>query len=520
MHDRFRSVAVSIVGAALLGISSAAAAQTSAAACQKLGKASIAGVTVASADVVAAGRFAPPAAAGGAPGAPFADLGPFCRVVSRVKGTGTSVATIEVWLPLSGWNQEFQPAGSSFWGGSIPYARMRDILRSGAATAGSNLGITGATGPSFVVDHPDWMTNLGNAPFHVLVDEGKALVAAFYSRMPTSTMMNECGGGGSRDVLAETQRWPNDLDAAAAIGFTNYGTHHGVAQMWLYWATHKDAASFIPAEKYPLIHRAVLDACDVKDGVKDGIVEDPPHCAFDPVVLTCRAGDAPNCLTPAQVAAVRTVYETPKHARTREPLYGPMVPGSEFSWEPMTLQAHPYPYSEAFYRYVIFRDARWDYKNWTPDFAGDVDRADARENLVINATNPDIGAFVDRGGKLLLMGGWNDDLGPGNNITYYESVRRTLGDAKTRNAVRLFMVPGMNHCLDLAYDSTYTVHFDPLGALRAWKQTGRAPDDIVVTTQQKGQPARSRKVCAYPKISQYRGVGRVDDPKNFVCREP
>src|SRR5215471_1829854 len=520
MRDRFPSLAIALVAAAPLALGSAALAQTPAGTCQKLTKASIAGVTVTSAEMVAPGRFVPPTVNGAATNAPFADLGPFCRVISRVEGAAASVATIEVWLPLSGWNQELQPAGSSFWGGSIPYARMREILRSGAATAGSNLGITGATGPSFVVDHPQWMTNLGNAPFHALVEQSKALAAAFYGRMPASTLMNECGGGGSRDVLAETQRWPADLDAAAAVGFTNYGTHHGVAQMWLYWATHKDAASYIPAEKYPLIHQAVLDACDAKDGVKDGIVEDPPHCAFDPRVLTCRGADATNCLTPAQVAAVRTIFETPKHARTHEPLYGPMVPGSEFSWEPMTLQSHPYPYSEAFYRYVIFRDPRWDYKPWKPDFAADVDRADARENLVINATNPDISGFVDRGSKLLLMGGWNDDLGPGNNITYYESVRRALGDAKTRNAVRLFMVPGMNHCLGLAYNSTYTVHFDPLAALRSWKQTGRAPDDIVVTTQQKNQPARPRKVCAYPTVSQYRGTGSVDDPKNFVCREP
>src|SRR5215467_6677507 len=282
MCDRSRSLAVSVLAAALLALGSAALAQTPAGMCQKLAKASIAGATVTSSEVVAAGRFVPPTVNGAATNAPFADLGPFCRVISRVEGAAASVATIEVWLPLTGWNQELQPAGSSFWGGSIPYARMREILRTGAATAGSNLGIAGATGPSFVVDHPDWMTNLGNVPFHTLVTHGKALVAAFYGRMPASTMMNECGGGGSRDALAETQRWPDDLDAAAAIGFTNYGTHHGVAQMWLYWATHKDAASYIPAEKYPLIHQAVLNACDATDGVKDGIVEDPPRCRFDP----------------------------------------------------------------------------------------------------------------------------------------------------------------------------------------------------------------------------------------------
>lgn len=503
---------------ACLAVTGLARAQPSDASCRRLAKAPLPSGAAVAAAPVAAGRFVAPSTS--TPGAPFADLKSFCRVTMKTNGVSGTTVTSEVWLPMSGWNHEFQPAGSSFWGGSIPYARMRDILRSGAATAGSNLGIEGATGPSFVVDHPERMANLGNAPFHALVQQGKALVAAFYGAPQALTLMDECGGGGSRDIMAEVQRWPEDLDAAGATGFTNYGTHHGIAQMWMYWATHKDSASFIPAAKYPLIHQAALAACDANDGVKDGVIEDPAHCRFDPGVLTCRGGDAPTCLTPAQVQAVRTVYQTPTHARTHAPIYAGMVPGSEMSWAPMTLQSHPYPYSEAFYRYVIFRDPKWDYRSWRPDFAADVDRADAKDTLVINATNPDLGPFVRRGGKLLLLGGWNDDLPPGNNITYYESVRRTLGDAATRDAVRLFMIPGMNHCLDVTYDSAYTVHFDVPAALRTWKTTGTAPADIVVTTQAPHAAARPRKVCAFPSVSQPRGGGSPDDPSSFVCRPP
>src|SRR5581483_7763212 len=113
---------------------------------------------------------------------------------------------------------------------------------------------------------------------------------------------------------------------------------------------------------------------------------------------------------------------TPVHARTKEPLYGPMVPGSELSWPPMTAEARPYPYAESFYKYVVFKDANWDFRTRPANFDADVDRADAPQNLAINATNPNIEPFVARGGKLLLLAGWNDDLGPGNNITYYKSV--------------------------------------------------------------------------------------------------
>ena len=71
------------------------------------------------------------------------------------------------------------------------------------------------------------------------------------------------------------QRWPGDLEVVAATGSTNWGTHHGLAQMWLYWATHKDEASYIPEEKYAAIHQAAINACDAKDGVRDGVIEDP-----------------------------------------------------------------------------------------------------------------------------------------------------------------------------------------------------------------------------------------------------
>ena len=492
----------------------------SAPSCEKLPSLALPGTTVTSAQLVAANAFVPPNLRAGDPAAAaFAGLPAFCRVAATLKVDDSDVKT-EVWMPAAGWNGDFQPAGSSFWGGSIPYARMAALLRTGVVTAGTNLGIEGATGPSFVLEHPEKLTNLGNKPYHALVGHAQALIAAQYGRPAGLTFIDECGGGGSRDAVAAVQRWPGDFDAVAATSFTNYGTHHGLAQMWLFQATHTSEASFIPESKYPMIHDAALAACDAKDGVKDGVIEDPPHCAFDPGTLQCRGADAPNCLTAPQVAAVRRVYEVPSHARTKDPLYGPMVPGSERSWEPMTLSPKPYPYSEAFYKYVVFKDPNWDFKTRPANFDADVDRADAPENRAINAIDPSIGPFVDRGGKLLLAGGWNDDLGPGNNITYYRSVVNALGEARVKDAVRLFMVPGMHHCFNIDYQVAYIVKLDVPAVLREWVHTKKAPDALVVTTAFKDQPERRRLVCAYPKISYYSGQGSTDDPANFVCREP
>jgi feruloyl esterase len=298
-----------------------------------------------------------------------------------------------------------------------------------------------------------------------------------------------------------------------------YSTHHGIAHMWVYQATHKSEASYIPPGKYPAIHQGALDACDAKDGVKDGVIEDPERCRFDPGTLLCRNGDAATCLTAAQVEAVRTIYTAPVHARTGQKIYGSMPPGGELGWEAMAGPT-PYPFAPGFYRQLVF-DQDWDYKTHPVNFDSDVDKADAPEHLVINANNPDLTRFIARGGKLMIIGGWNDHtLGPGSNVDYYESVVKKVGAKAARDSVRLFMIPGMDHCLGESYPTAPTVTFDVVGALKQWKTTGKAPDQIIVAESGNGKPDRKRLVCAYPRISQYKGSGNTGDPGNFVCKNP
>jgi feruloyl esterase len=495
-----------------------------AASCESVKSLALPQTTIISAQLVPAGAFTPPAPQRGPAGgpSPFADLPAFCRVVATVKRQGDTDVKFEIWMPAQGWNGDFQPAASSFGGGTIGYgsreAGMSRFLRSGAATGATNRGHDSGGSPGWK------SSDISSAAYHLMVDRGKKIVAAFYDASSKYTLMNECGGAGSRDALQLVQDWPGDLDIATAIGFTNWGTHHGIAQMWVYQATHKTPDSFIPKSKYRIIHQAALDACDAKDGVRDGVIEDPEHCKVDPGALRCKHGDSPDCLTAAQVDAVRTIYSTPVHARTGAYLYGSMPPGGELGWEEMAGDA-PYPFAVPFFRDQVFHDPNWDYRTHPVNFDSDVDLADSPQNLPINATNPDLGKFIDRGGKLLLMGGWNDHtLGPGNNVHYYEAVAAKLGARRVRGAVRLFMVPGMDHCLGDGYGpnarfpTDYSVEFDPIAAMKQWKATGQAPDQIIVTT--KGNEERKRLVCAHPNVSQYKGTGSTTDPVNFFCRKP
>jgi feruloyl esterase len=484
--------------------------------CARLAAVSMANTTVTSATTVAAGTFTAPGATGAA-AQPYAELPAFCRVAGSVRVVESDVA-FEVWLP-DRWTGDVMPAGSSFWGGSVPFARMREILRTGAVTVGTDLGISGFTGPSFALTQPGKLENLKMEPLHAVVERAKTLAGAYYPPGQTFAVMNECGGGGSRDVLAMVQRFPNDLDAAVAVNFTNYGTRHGVSQMWLFDATHRAPDALLPTSKLPMLHQAVLDACDMNDGVKDRIIENPKACKFDPGVLQCKGADNASCLTAGQVTAVRRMYETPRHDRTGEGIYGPMEPGSELGWGDMIGSNEPYRYAVAYYRNMVFKDPAWTYDARRPNFGADVDRAESAANVAINHTNPDLRAFAKRGGKLLLVGGWKDDLPPQNVVNYYESVLKTMGPS-ARDAVRLFMVPGMHHCFGAPYPGAYQVDFDPVQAVKEWKATGKAPDEIVVQTSGEGWPTRKRLVCAYPQVSKYKGSGDVGDPANFSCTTP
>ena len=484
----------------------------SAAVCERLAKRSLSGATITAAEAVADGTFTPPASGRGTGVAPpIAKLPSFCRVTASARRQGNTDVTIEVWMPSRGWNGEFRPASSGFAGGAITYGEMGDLLRAGWATANTNRGHDEA-GPWKLAD----MTSL---PYHLMMQQAKAVISAYYGSGPKLTLMNACGGGGSRDALQLVQDWPQDLDAAAAVGFVYDPTHHGIGQMWVYEATHKDAESYIPPIKYPVIHKAALDACDAKDGLKDGVIEDPPRCAYDPSVLLCKAGDGADCLTAPQVEAVRKIYNPAVHATTGRYLFAGMSPGGELAWEPMAGPV-PYPYTTGFYRNQVFADQRWAHTVSLPNFDTHVDAAEAPTNRVIDATKGDIGAFIARGGKLLLVGGWNDHtLAPGSFVDYYEMIVHALGPGKIRDSVRLFMVPGMDHCFTPNYKPQHDADLNAV--LRQWKSTGKAPDQLLVSRlTDDGKEERKRVVCAYPRVATYLGTGSISDPASFRCEMP
>ena len=286
--------------------------------------------------------------------------------------------------------------------------------------------------------------------------------------------------------------------------------------LWASHATLTDSASYIAPSKYPVLQRAVLNACDARDGVTDGVLENPGSCRFDPAVLACEAGgDGPACLTAPQVAAARKIYGPATNPRTGEAIFPGLALGSELGWGAAAGGPEPFGIPASYFKYVVFEDPNWNFK--TLDFDRDVARADRAVAATLNATDPNLKPFVDKGGKLLLYHGWSDPLITAHNtVNYYASVKTRLGTRETESSVRLFMAPGMNHCGGGPGPSTV----DWLAALERWVEHGQAPDNLVASRSTSGVVDRTRPLCRYPQVARYKGSGSTDEAANFVCTTP
>ena len=441
MRRRLLCVAFSAV---LLAMAVFGPAPATAASCESLAALALPDTTITLAQSTPAGAFTPPAGPLTKAGpAPFKDLPAFCRVAATLKPTKDSDIKIEVWMPASGWNGKFQAVGNGGWAGSIRYPALAAALRRGYATASTDTGHTGGTG-AFALGHPEKLVDFGYRAVHEMTVQAKAIIAAFYGNGPRFSYWNGCSTGG-RQGLKEAQRFPRDYDGIIAGAPANFRTHLVAGLLWVAHATLKDPASYIPLGKYPLIHNAVLDACDALDGVKDGVLEDPTRCHFDPKVLECKGDDASTCLTAPQVEAARKIYAPATNPRTGKEIFPGIAPGSELGWAALAGGPEPFVTTDHF-KYVVFKDPKWDWR--TLNFDSDVDLADKLDNGTINAIDPNLKEFVGHGGKLLMYHGWSDPLiAPQNSVNYYKSVVAAMGGAgKTEGSVRLFMAPGMGHC--------------------------------------------------------------------------
>jgi feruloyl esterase len=507
------AIATAVLTAVLTAILAAAmsvrAVNAAVASCDRLVQLARPDLAIAAARPVPAGPYAAPGMA-----LPLR-VRAFCRVAGTLKPSPDSRINFELWMPSSGWNGKFQGVGNGGWSGSIPYEQLAASLERGYAVAASDTGHVGPSG-SFALGRPERLVDFAYRAVHEMTVESKAIVDAFYGGPPRHSYWVGCSSGG-RQGLKEAQRFPDDYDGIIAGAPANAWTHLAVSTVWIAQATLMDPAGYIPRLKFRLLHDAALDACDAVDGVKDGVIDDPTRCHFDPAVLQCEAGDdRPTCLTAGQVEAARKIYGGPKNSRTGNPIFPGLEPGSELGWDELAGGPRLGTSAGDHFRFVVFKNPQWDFRTF--DFDADVTHTDLIDEGSINAVDPDLKRFASRNGKLILYHGWSDPLiAPRSTVDYYAAVADALGgNENARNSARLFMVPGMAHCGGGDGASS----FDMLAALERWIERGSAPDSVDASRLRGGAVVRTRPLCAYPGVARYLGKGSTDEAANFSCVRP
>jgi len=497
--------------------------------CEDMAKLALPNATISSAKTVPPGSFTPP-------GSPPIQVPAYCKISMVLKPSSDSDIKLEVWLPESGWNGKFQGVGNGGFAGAISTGQMMVAVAGGYATASTDTGHqAGGTDATWALGHREKVRDFGYRAVHESTVTGKALAKAFYGEAPKRSYFSSCSNGG-RQALMEAQRFPGDYDGIIAGAPANYWI--GLLSQAVYnnQATLVDPAAYIPTAKLPAIQAAALAACDANDQVTDGVIENPAHCRFDPNVLLCKGEDGPSCLTAPQAAALKKLYDGPRDSKGNQikPGYSPggeAEPGGWGAWITGSAPAKSlmYAFGTQFYSNMVFENKDWDFKTFNID--RDMKIAQDRVGNDLAATDPDLKAFKARGGKLILYHGWSDAAIPATDvINYYSSVQKKMGQKDTAEFVRLYMVPGMQHCGGGSGPNVFgqggvptgDAQHDVAAALERWVETGTAPNEIIATKYKAGSnpPAivRQRPLCPYPQTAVYKGSGSTDDAANFVCK--
>lgn len=498
-------------------------------ACSNVAKLALNHVSVESATLVAAESFTPPGLKPGvAPAKAFATAPEFCRVVAHSRPTSDSNIVIEVWLPTSNWNGRFQGIGTGGFAGVIPYVGLAESVTRGYAAGGTDTGHkAGPNDPQWALGHPEKITDYGHRGIHEMTLFAKAALASFYGKNPQHSYFIGCSNGG-RQALMEAQRYPDDYDGILAGAPANNWTHLLTSALSVMQATG-DPNSYIPRSKWSAVARAVNDACDSLDGVRDGVLNDPRECRFDPATIQCKPGmNDESCLTAEQVTALKKIYAGARDSHGRLIMPG-LLPGAERGpngWEGWISgdklgDSSAFFFGGGYFRDFVFNDPAWDYHSTTLDTA--MKAADQRTASALNATDPDLSRFTKRGGKLVLYHGWDDAAIPaGSTVDYFESVQKKMGTNATES-VRLYMVPGMQHCGGGPGTNSFgqggnSAPFDPdqniYKALERWVEQGVRPGPITATHQ---NPNFSRPLCPYPMKARWSGHGDTSEAANFSC---
>jgi feruloyl esterase len=433
----------------------------------------------------------------------------------RVAGQVLPQVGFEVHLPPE-WNGRFVMYGNGGYAGEPLDSPQRNAqygraLRRGFAVAATDTGHSGIAEPggTFAADRQK-LLDYAFRSLHVTAETAKMLLRAYYGTAAAKSYFEGCSTGG-RQALILAQRFPDDFDGitvgAPVLNFTGTMLHY----------VKMEQSGRLPASKLPTLTAKIIEACDAKDGLKDGLIDDPRRCDFQPARDLPRCeddADRPDCFTAPQIARLDAQYSDTRS--NGQKIFPGWPVGSEGGWDPWSVhEGGPTlarSFSEGFFRYLapVKPDPQFDIAQF--NFDRDLAKLD-NIHRILDATDTDLSSFQKRGGKLLMYFGWADPaLNPMMGVEYYEAVTERMG-AGAKDFFRLFMAPGMYHCGGGPGPNA----FDTLSPLSAWVEQGKAPESLLATKADAGKLVRTRPLCPYPQVAKYKGTGSIDDAANFTC---
>jgi hypothetical protein len=457
---------------------------------------------------------------------------PACRLHGQIKPTADSDIRFEVWLPeKTAWNGRYQGIGSGGNGGHMAISALNHAINAGYAASANDTGHVGSSfDSSYAIGHPEKVLDFGFRSMHETAVAAKELIADYYGRPADLNLWNGCSTGG-RQGMHLAQMFPEDYDGIAAGAPASHwpelnAFHEEFGRFLL-----EDPERWVSTAKSQMIHDKVAEAC----GAVDGFLEDPESCSFDFASLLCTAEETDTCLTEKQLegwekrmapltsASGEILY--PAFNRGIEKYQGPNWFGSDGSnpW----YSSFVYPFPEGFFSDYVHGDEDWTAKEF--DLESDLRLANNGViGIAVEAENPDMSTFADRGGKFIQYHGWMDGGTPATISTFYrEALIAEMGQEKADEFYRLFMGPGVEHCgggpgPDTIGQNGTPNQGDPehdlMEALAAWIEEDRAPEQIIATKyDEDGEVVAQRPWCAYPKVATWNGTGDRSKAESYIC---
>jgi len=464
---------------------------------QRIKALNLSGVTITEIQNIQAGNFTLP------DGKLITNLPAFIKVSFISKPTSESNIKCEIWMPVNNWNGRFLGTGNGGGAGHVNYSFLTSGVMRGFATANTDMG----TSPNVLhaIGHPEIWADFGFRATHEMTIISKIILQAYYKKHAKHSYFFGASTGGQQ-ALMESQLYPNDYDGIVAGAPANNRTHLHASFIWNLNANIGNTGEkIISPQKMDLLSKLILKQCDDNDGgaPNDDFLTDPRMCKFNPEMLPhCTDNSVTDsCFTNEEIDVLKKIYTGPVNPKTGKQIFSPLPIGGNH-----LVDTSPHLY---IFKWVFGDD--FDYTKF--DFDLDMAKIDSILGPVLNANNPHLEQLKNRGGKIIMYAGTDDQLIPFQDaVSYYERVidaQHSL--AKTQSFFRFFIVPGLGHVgggigLTNFGQRLQDTDNDILTAMINWVENGTAPNKFIASGYDKVNKDRfERPVFPYPIFPKYIG---------------